>query len=336
MESRMGKNFCVALSIVLASASAYSHHSASAFDLDRVLEFQGTVVKYRWRNPHVYIVVRDENDIEWTVESDAIAVLSRSNWSRDSFNIGDSVSVRANPDKSATKKHALLLSIVGPNGVSMASMKRTDQSNVPSIPVTASSLAGVWTSERAQTRSLRRAFKNHPLTEKGQLAKAEFEESMNPTAECVSFPTPFIMAMNSVYLIEVELREDEIQLRSEFYDTTRTVYMDGRKHPQNGNRTNQGHSIGWWEEGTLVIDTTQFADHRSAIPNLGVPSGSKKHVIERLTLSEDGSRVVIRILMNDPEYFSEPISTVFAWSYAPNLAMDTVDCDPEVARFFLE
>jgi len=332
----MGKKLFVALTTILVSASAYSHHSASAFDLNRELAFQGTVVQYRWRNPHVYIVVRDENDVEWTVESDAIAVLSRSHWSRDSFEIGDSVSVRANPDKNATKKHALLLSIVGPNGVSMASMKRTGQSNVPSVPVTASSLAGIWTSDRARTRSLRRAFSNHPLTEKGQLAKAEFDERMNPTAECVSFPTPFIMAMNAVYLIEVELRDDEIQLRSEFYDTRRTVYMDGRNHPQDGDRTYQGHSIGWWDEGTLVIDTTQFADHRSTIPGTGIPSGSEKHTVERLTLSEDGSQVVVSILMNDPEYLAEPIATELVWSYAPDLAMDTVDCDPEVARYFLE
>jgi hypothetical protein len=332
----MGKKLCVALATILVSASAHSHHSAAAFDLDRVLEFKGTVVQYRWRNPHVYIVVKDENDVEWTVESDAVAVLSRTDWTRDSFEVGDSVLVRANPERNATKKHALLLSITGPDGVSMASMKRTGQSNVPSVPVKASSLAGVWTSERTQTRSLRTAFNNHPLTEKGQLAKAEFEESMNPTAQCVSFPAPFIMAMNSVYLIEVELGEDEILVRSEFYDATRTIFMDGRKHPLNGDRTEQGHSIGRWDEGTLVVDTTQFADHRSNVPGTGIPSGPEKHIVERFTLSEDGSQVVINILMNDPEYLAEPFAADLVWSYAPDLAMNTVDCDPEVARFFLE
>ena len=332
----MGTKLCVALSTILVSASAYSHHSASAFDLDRELEFQGTVVQYRWRNPHVYIVVRDENDIEWTVESDAIAVLSRSNWSRESFEIGDSVSVRANPDRDTTKKHALLLSITGPNGLSMASMKRTGESNVPSVPASASSLAGIWTSDRARTAPSMRAMRNQPLTEKGQLAKAEFDESMSPALECIAFPTPFLMAMNHTYLMEVVLREDEILLRSEFYNATRTIYMDGRKHPQNGDRTNQGHSIGWWDEGTLVIDTTQFAVHRAAIPGTGVPSGSEKHVVERLTLSEDGSQVAVSILMNDPEYLAGPLAADLAWSYAPHLAMDSVDCDPEVARYSLE
>ena len=333
----MGRKLCVVLLTILVSASAYSHHSTSAFDLDRVLEFRGTVVQYRWRNPHVYIVVRAEDDIEWTIESDATSVLRRSNWSRDSFGIGDSVSVRANPDRNTTKKHALLLSITGPNGVSLASMKRTGESNVPSVPASAKSLAGIWTSDRAQTSPFMRAMNNQPLTEKGELAKAEFEDSMNPATECIAFPTPFMMAMNHTYLMEIELQETEIQLRNEFYNATRTIYMDGRRHPENGNYTNQGHSIGWWDEATLVIDTTQFSDHRSSlVPRSGVPSGPEKHVVERLTLSEDGSQLVVSILLSDPEYLAEPFAAELVWSYAPDLAMDTVDCDPEVARYSLE
>ena len=332
----MGKKLCVALATILVGASAHSHHSASAFDLERELEFRGIVVQYRWKNPHVYIVVKDENDIEWTVESDAVAVLSRTDWTRDSFEIGDSVSVRANPDKNTNKKHALLLSITGPDGVSMASMKRTGQSNVPSVPASASSLAGIWTSDRARIRPSVRAMMNHPLTEKGQLAKAEFDESMSPALDCIAFPTPVLMAMNHTYLMEVEIREDEILLRNEFYDVRRIIYMDGRKHPQNGDRTIQGHSVGWWDEGTLVIDTAQFAVHRTPILGAGVPSGSEKHVVERLALSEDGSQVAVNILMNDPEYLVGPMAVDLVWSYAPHLAMDTVDCDPEVARYSLE
>jgi len=181
-----------------------------------------------------------------------------------------------------------------------------------------------------------RALRTHPLTEKGQFAKAEYDESMSPAAGCIPFPTPFIMAMNHTYLMEVELGEDEIQLRNEFYNATRTIHMDGRKHSQNGDRTNQGHSIGWWEAGTLVIDTTRFADHRSTVGSSGIPSGPEKHVVERLTLSEDGSQLAVSIVVSDPEYLAEPIAADLVWSYAPHLAMETVECDPEVARYFLE
>jgi hypothetical protein len=40
--------------------------------------------------------------------------------------------------------------------------------------------------------------------------------------------------------------------------TYRTVYMDGRTHPANVRPSYYGHSIGWWEGDTLVIDTVGF------------------------------------------------------------------------------
>jgi len=40
--------------------------------------------------------------------------------------------------------------------------------------------------------------------------------------------------------------------------TFRTVYMDGRGHTSQVSPSNYGHSIGWWEGDTLVIDTVGF------------------------------------------------------------------------------
>ena len=33
------------------SASAWAHHSRNNFDLETVLEFQGVITEYSWRNP---------------------------------------------------------------------------------------------------------------------------------------------------------------------------------------------------------------------------------------------------------------------------------------------
>ena len=326
----------IAATLILITTIASAHHSNSAFDLDRMIAFQGTVVRYQWRNPHVYLVIKDADDIEWTIETGATSIMSRSGWTRDSFAEGDSVSLRANPDKKSSKRHALLLSIEGPGGVPMASMNRTGRSNVSNETVIATSLAGIWTTDRTYALPFMRSLREHPLTKKGQAARAQFDEGMNPTIDCIPWPTPFIMASNGLYLNEVELRDDVIFIRSEFYNAQRTVYLDGRGHPEDGERTIQGHSIGWWENDTLVVDTTLFADHRQPTPNTGIPSGAEKHVVERLTLSEDGSQVLIEILVNDPEYLAAPVTAEFAWAYAPHLEMLAVDCDPDVARRFLQ
>jgi hypothetical protein len=112
--------------------------------------------------------------------------------------------------------------------------------------------------------------------------------------------------------------------------------MDGRRHPTNGVRTIQGHSIGHWEGRTLVIDTTLFAEHRSPIPNFGVPSGPDKHVVERLKLADSGKTVLVEFVMEDPDYLAAPIVAEYTWHYAPHLEMFKVECERDIARKYLE
>ena len=117
----MLRNASLAVAIILVATVATGHHSGSAFDHNRVVAFQGEVVRFQWRNPHVYIVVKDSNEMEWSIETGATPIMRRSGWSRDSFSSGDIVSIRFNPDKNQEKEHGLLLSIMGPNGVAMSS-----------------------------------------------------------------------------------------------------------------------------------------------------------------------------------------------------------------------
>lgn len=82
----------------------------------------------------------------------------------------------------------------------------------------------------------------------------------------------------------------------------RRIYTDGRPHPANEDLvlTYNGHSIGHWEGKTLVVDTIGFTDVRHYVSD-GVPGGEKLHVVERMTLSEDGNTLEIEFTMTDPD-----------------------------------
>jgi hypothetical protein len=322
--------------LVLLFGTASAHHSGAEFDKDRVVVIEGTVVDYRWRNPHVYVVVNDSNDFDWMMETDATPIMQRSGWTRDSFALGDAVTVRANPDRRSDKHHGLIRSITGSDGVPMASMNLMRGTNVSNDAVGATTLAGVWTGDRSETGTFWDGVKGHPLTPKGQAAQAAFDETMSPTTNCIAWPTPFFMAANSLYLNAVEIADNVVIIKSEFFDATRIIYLDGRGHPKDGERTNQGHSTGKWENHTLVIDTTLFVEHRAPVPNTGIPSGLDKHVVERLTLSDDGKSVQIEMTVEDLEYFAEPQQLSVTWHHAPHLEMLRVDCDPDVAQQFLQ
>ncbi len=184
----------------------------------------------------------------------------------------------------------------------------------------------MWDGLRGYTT---RRFIYGALTEKGRAAQAQYSESDNPVADCVPFPLPTIIA--APYLNEIEILTDRILIRSELFNVERTVYMDGREHPMNGPRTNQGHSIGWWEGNVLVVDTTLFADYRAGTRS-GIASGAEKHVIERFELSADGTKISIEFVVEDPEYLAEPMIGGIVWDHAPDHEFVPFDCDPEVAK----
>ncbi len=325
--------------VALFGPAAFAHHSNSAFNLEEVVAFEGIVSAVDWRNPHVYIAIEREDGTEWLLETDATSVLRRSGWTPDSLELGDSVFVRANPDKDPNKAHALLLSIAGPDGRLLASMNQTKDRAVLDSGVRATSLAGVWHGdEELLMRALLAQVASHPLTAEGAAARNSFRESMIPAADCIAWPTPFVVAANGLYLTEVEFYNENVVFRNEFYNTERIVYMDGRQHPPDGQRTTQGHSIGWWEGPTLVVDTQLFALNRSPFPGTGrgIPGSGEKHVVERYTLSDDGREVQVDIVLTDPEYLAEPLQATLRWMYSAHLEFIGLSCDLESARRFTQ
>ena len=327
----------------IASVPVASHHSATIFDRDTVLAFQGTVTRFNWTNPHVYIYVETRDDaaglVEWEIETDATPILTRSGWNSESLVPGSQVLVRANPDRNADRQHALLVSVEREDGVVLAARSDFLRSEDDTDRLaSASGLAGLWELGYSDYISFYDVWAEVELTSAAVAAQAAYDHRSDaPVAQCIAHPTPTILV--SPYLNEIVVREDTVLIRNERFNIERTVFMDGRGHPENGEPSNQGHSIGWWEDEVLVVDTTLFEPHRSPILGRpfrpgGVPSGPGKHVVERYALSEDRTRIVIEFTQEDPEYLAEPFTGTVAWYYAPHLEMLGFGCDPENATRF--
>jgi len=287
----------VALATLTAAGagSALAHHSRAGFDTDAVTAIEGRVTSFSWSNPHVYIglagVDESGTEADWVIETDAIPILLRSGWTPQSLAVGERVLVRANPGVKGSEQHALLLSLAKEDGTVMLPRAHFERDLAPArvAPRAEKSLAGVWELPFGETGDYSQRWGAVELTPAGQAGLAAFTPADRPSGKCIANPTPQFMAMP--FLNEVELFADRVIMRSEFLDAERVIYLDGREHPANGPRTNQGHSIGHWEDGDLVVDTTQFADHRAPIrggSREGVPSGAQRHVTERFSLSEDG------------------------------------------------
>lgn len=80
--------------------------------------------------------------------------------------------------------------------------------------------------------------------------------------------------------------------------TYRTIYMDGRAHPANLEPTNYGHSIGWWEGDTLVVDSIGFNED-FWLDRRGLPHTEQLHTIERFTRLDERT-IQYRVEVEDP------------------------------------
>lgn len=77
--------------LLLSAVVASGHHSTAPFDMTKSTTIHGVVTEFRWGNPHSYIYLQVEGH-KWTLEAEALNVLRRNGWSKDSLKAGDEIS----------------------------------------------------------------------------------------------------------------------------------------------------------------------------------------------------------------------------------------------------
>lgn len=94
---------CVGLAALLAPPAATAHHSFAMFDHVNRITLAGTVTRFEWTNPHVYI----ELDVpdgkggakHYSIECASVNVLMRTGWKFTDVHKGDKVKLLVNPLK---------------------------------------------------------------------------------------------------------------------------------------------------------------------------------------------------------------------------------------------
>src|SRR5680860_130559 len=85
----------IILLTLVSSMPVLAHHSHSTIDRNDVRVLRGTVTKYGWSMPHVYLKVEAPNlqgkIVEYSIEMNHPAAMTERGWSKDSFKPGDVV-----------------------------------------------------------------------------------------------------------------------------------------------------------------------------------------------------------------------------------------------------
>jgi hypothetical protein len=106
--------------------------------------------------------------------------------------------------------------------------------------------------------------------------------------------------------------------------TFRTVFMDGRSHPADLQPTNYGHSIGWWDGDTLVIDTVGYNED-FWFDRRGLPHTSQLHTIERFT-RVNSHLINFEMTVDDPGAYTAPYRTWFDLQWDPEVELFEYIC----------
>jgi hypothetical protein len=108
---------------------------------------------------------------------------------------------------------------------------------------------------------------------------------------------------NSNY--QIVLTRDAFVVHVEMIHDARIVHLDGRPHPPPTIRLWMGDSIGRWEGGVLVVDTTNFNDGGGFYGDAGGNFGWDRnlHLVERFSLM-DADTLLYQFEVDDPTAFT--------------------------------
>jgi hypothetical protein len=171
-----------------------------------------------------------------------------------------------------------------------------------------------------------------PVTPAGRAAQGQ----MAADGLCFVEPVPFLAVLDEMRTIDIGDDEVVLHFDNSGDHVIRTVHMNV-EHPADLQPSLHGHSIGRWEGDTLVIDTIGYEPNASGIA-MSVPSSPGKHTVERLTLTEDRTRLRYEITVEDPMYLTAPGTLTQQWDHRPDLEFSPASeaCDPNVAKRYLE
>ena len=145
------------------------------------------------------------------------------------------------------------------------------------------------------------------LTQFGAEQYNKIDEADSPAYRCEPYGPTRIMS--SALPFRIFQQDKMIGIVFEHIDY-RLIYMNG-KHPEDivDYPEWEGHSIGYWDGDTLVVDTIGMREE-SWLDSFGLQHSAKLHVVERYTKTSPDS-YIWKVTVDDPVYFTKPFSYAF-------------------------
>ena len=335
--SRMAVVICASLGV----PEAWAHHSfAPHFDASKPVSISGTVTEYEARNPHSYLHIAavDENGKtrEYVCESHGVTQLTRNGITPQLFKAGTKVRVTGSLSRHSPYMcffdniefaDGRTLSVNGPRGSSRTAATQAQRK----------SILGTWLLAPIANRSTSGPQPMMQfLTPAGEKAVAAYDPFRDdPTFRCDPVAIRRVWGAPGTPL-SITREQTQIVLRHEWMDAVRTIHLNTREHPADAPRTSLGHSIGYFDGDTLVIETANYSAgvlnqyvEEPGKPTRGLLHSADLTSVERLSFDAARQRLVVEVALKDPTFFTRDFD-VSRSEYAPSdLSLEPFNCSPE-------
>ncbi len=325
-------------SVACAPCIGAAHHSPFIFfDPGTTVEAEGVVTGVNWRNPHVSFELTADG-VSWEVEANAVSILRRMDLDSDSVRVGDTVTVAGWPPKDGgTRIFLTNMAISGGSEIIMwpGTPPRWSPEDTEGTSATwlasAADFAGeeapedifhVWsTSLAGGPDAMLFEGVRFQLTESAQAVRDAYDLYSSPIlGTCTAKGMPTIM--EQPYPMEFMEGDGVIYLNMEEGDTVREIRMTGE--PPTGTPSTLGNSVGRWENGTLVVETTGATWPYTDMT--GVPNSEDSVMVETFAPSDDGRRLDYTMTVSNPAIFAESVTFNKYWLWIPGASVEPYEC----------
>jgi len=330
---------------IVLSLPAYAHHSPNVhFDRNDVVEIHGVLIEVGWHNPHIQLTVltrnEDGSEVEWHVEESNTNVQQRRGVLRENYEVGENIRVAgfrglrnrtaifATNTLLANGRELVGVTSSGPRWTTdlVMTVGAYQGSRLKGPAVNSDDIFRVWSvaadlrrpgTSRANSPLWKESY---PLTEQALLTRTNWERlAQNPYIDCQN-GMPAIM--DSQAPMEFVREDQDILLRLEEQDVVRRIYMESA--PTGAAPSPYGHSVGYWEHETLIVNTTDI--DWPWFDQSGVPQSEALTLVERFSVSEDGQQLNYSVEATDPAVFTEAVAMEKRWISIPGEELKPYDC----------
>ncbi len=320
--------------ISLLTTNVYGHHGhTSQFDQSRRVSVSGVITEIKMVNPHAYVyfdVINEQGGTDnWRCELQAGSIHKRAGWTEEMFKPGTKVDIVGAPMwREETGCYLRTISFNGGPAIGRRSVLSREESDRLARQATLNdgvpNLNGNWVSPWQNSDALRGSARRFSLTDAGTKETKGFVIEDSPRFNCKAVNV-FQDWTFDQHVNKIEQNTDVITMTYGFMDIVRTIHLNLQEQPENIVPSRAGHSIGYWEGQTLVVDSKGFTEGYLDARH-GIKHSNQLHTVEYFTLENDGRSLRRRYIASDPLFLSKPYESEDRMMLT-NAAFDPYECN---------